>query len=103
MALLGDLLGAARRDSSRFVSSVGAIDPAFARGLAEAARQLDLDPGAFVRLALSDFSRLASEEDWATLMSGVRDSADPAMTCLAGMVHWRMSAAGCQSHDAGTV
>lgn len=103
MALLGDLLGAARRESSRFVASIGTVDPVLARGLAESAGRLDLDPGAFVRLALSDFARLASEEDWATLMSGIRDSADPGMTCLAGMVEWRIGAVGCQTHDAATV
>lgn len=100
MGLLGDLLADARRDAGRFVACIDAVDPALALSLGEAAARLDLDPGAFVRLALGDFARLASEEDWATLMSGIRDSGDPGMTCLAGMVEWRIAAAACTTHGA---
>jgi len=95
MATLGDLLGSARRDAAAFAGWIDDIDPGLSEDLAGAAERCALDPVGFVRLALSDFSRLASEEDWATLMSGIRDSTDPGMTCLAAMVQWRINVADC--------
>ena len=43
-------------------------------------------------------TRSAGEEDWATLMSSLRDSEDPGTICLRAMVHWRLSASGCHDH-----
>ncbi|MBA2919958.1 hypothetical protein GON01_07820 [Sphingomonas sp. MAH-20] len=98
MPMLGDLLAAARESSGRFEAWLTHADPGLAGNLREAARGEGLSPTGFVRAAVADFSRLASEEDWATLISGIRDSADPGTTCLLAMVDWRLTAPRCGDH-----
>lgn len=98
MPMLGDVLAAARDSSARFEAWVAEADPGLARELREAARDEGLSPTGFVRAAVADFSRLASEEDWATLISSIRDSADPGTTCLMAMVDWRLTAPRCGDH-----
>ena len=56
-------------------------------------------PAAFVRAAIADFARFASEEDWATLTSRIRNSDDPGNACLLVMVQWRLDAADCGAHS----
>ena len=68
-----------------------AVDRAFAL-----ARRRIRQSGTF--MAVADFSRLASEEDWASLVSALRDSADPGRLCLMAMVDWRLTATNCQAH-----
>jgi hypothetical protein len=98
MPMLGDLLAAARESSGQFEAWVAQADPGLAGDLREAARGEGLSPTGFVRAAVADFSRLASEEDWATLISAIRDSADPGTTCLLAMVDWRLTAPCCGDH-----
>ena len=99
MVLLGDLLAAARDRAGWFRQWLAAADPHLANRLDSAADREGMSPTAFVRMAVADFSRLASEEDWATLTSSLRDSDDPGTTCLVGMVDWRLTVRGCQAHD----
>lgn len=99
MTTLGDILGAARRSAASFQSWLTASDPGLARRVAETAQQTGLSPTGYVRAAVADFSRFASEEDWATLVSAMRDSADPGTDCLLAMVDWRLTAKGCGSHS----
>lgn len=99
MPMLGDLLAAARDSSGRFDAWIAQTDPSMADKLREAARREQLTPTGYVRAAVADFSRFASEEDWATLMSGARDSADPGATCLLAMVDWRLTAPRCGHHS----
>lgn len=99
MATLGDILADARHSAARFEAWLQAADPAFAEEVASAGRALGLGLAGYARMAVADFSRLASEEDWATLVSGIRDSADPGSTCLAAMVHWRLGANACAAHS----
>jgi hypothetical protein len=84
-ATLGDLLAGARKDSARFAAWLNAADPALAARLAAA-----LAPGesvtARVRVALAVFAADASESDWATLISALRDSADPGLEALRRML-----------------
>lgn len=103
MPMLGDLLAAARDSAGRFEAWIDAADPALANDLREAAGREGFTATGYVRAAVADFSRLASEEDWATLMSAARDSADPGATCLLAMVDWRLTAPRCGQHapDAG--
>lgn len=102
MALLGDILGAARASAGSFQSWLATSDPELAREVSAVAAREGLAPAGFVRSAVADFSRLASEEDWATLMSSLRDSEDPGTTCLLAMVHWRLTVRGCSDHAIGT-
>jgi hypothetical protein len=97
--LLGDLLASARASAGSFQSWLKASDPAFAAQVEVAAETERTSPAGFVRAAVADFSRLASEEDWATLVSSMRDDADPGTVCLLAMVHWRLTVRSCESHS----
>jgi hypothetical protein len=99
MPMLGDLLAAARASAGGFQSWLEASDPALAAEVEGAAGKEGLTPAGFVRSAVSDFSRFAAEEDWATLVSSLRDSDDPGTICLLAMVHWRLTASGCGEHS----
>jgi len=99
MAMLGDLLASARQDSGNFHAWLGAADPELRNRVAVAAAEQSLTPTAYVRMAMADFARLASEEDWATLTSTVKRAEDPGMACLGAMVDWRLTARACQKHS----
>jgi len=96
--MLGDLLGAARRSAGSFQSWLEVAEPELAAAVERRADRLGLTPAAFVRMAVADFGRHADEEDWATLISALRDSEDPGTICLTAMVHWRLTASGCDAH-----
>ncbi|MGZ8335324.1 MAG: hypothetical protein ACXWUP_07775 [Allosphingosinicella sp.] len=101
MPMLGDLLAAARDGAGQFHLWLEASDPALAEAVAEAAQGTGIGPTGFVRMAVADFARLAAEEDWATLISSLRDSGDPGTVCLLAMVHWRLTVSGCAEHGMG--
>jgi hypothetical protein len=101
--MLGDLLAAARRSTGAFEGWLLAEDPALAEQLASAAALMGISGGAYARMAVADFSRLASEEDWASLVSALRDSSDPGSLCLMAMVDWRLTAASCEAHHPKSV
>lgn len=100
MAMLGDLLAAARDDAGRFHNWIRSCDPELAEDIAAAAVREGLSPTSYVRVAMADFARHASEEDWATLTSSLRSSEDPGTTCLLAMVHWRLTVPSCEGHSA---
>lgn len=97
--MLGDLLAAARASAGSFRPWLEASDPALTARIEAAAESERTTPAGFVRGAVADFSRLASEEDWATLLSSMRDDHDPGTVCLLSMVHWRLTVRGCESHS----
>jgi len=99
MVMLGDLLAAARDDAGQFHDWLRASDPELAEDVSAAAVREGLSPTSYVRAAMADFARYASEEDWATLISSVRDSDDPGTICLLAMVHWRLTAPTCGHHS----
>jgi hypothetical protein len=99
MPMMGDLLAAARRSTDAFQAWLEASDPELAQAVTRAAEREGISRTGFVRGAIADFSRLASEEDWATLISSIRDSEDPGTICLTAMVHWRLTARGCGAHS----
>jgi hypothetical protein len=98
MTTLGDILGEARRSAGGFEAWLFHSDPALAARVAGASAHTGLSFTGYVRAALADFARFAPEEDWATLMSSLRDSDDPGTLCLLGMVEWRLTAGGCGAH-----
>ena len=100
MPMLGDVLAAARDSSAGFQDWLAASDPELAAQVKQAAGQTGITPTGYVRMAIADFSRLAPEEDWATLTANIRDSGDPGTTCLLAMVHWRLTAKACGEHCA---
>lgn len=102
MPMLGDMLAAARNSAVSFQTWLRASEPILAGQVAGAAAQLGVSPSGYARIAVADFSRFASEEDWATLTSSMRDSDDPGTTCLLAMVHWRLTVSGCGAHSHST-
>lgn len=98
MAMLGDMLAAARDSTGGFEAWLRRVNPALAAATASAAAASGLGLGGYARMAVADFSRLASEEDWATLLSRLRSAEDPGSACLAAMVQWRLSANACAAH-----
>lgn len=99
MAVMGEILGEARRSAGGFEAWLRQSDPALTQRVAEAALHTGLSFAGYVRVAVGDFGRFAGEEDWATLMSSLRDSQDPGTVCLLAMVDWRLTAAGCGAHS----
>jgi hypothetical protein len=99
MPMLGDMLAAARDASGSFQAWLRASEPVLAAQVQAAAEEIGVTPTGYVRAAVADFSRHASEEDWATLTSSLRDSDDPGTVCLLAMVHWRLTAEGCNAHS----
>src|SRR3546814_15012390 len=96
--MLGDMLAAARKSAGRFQAWLEGSNPALAAQVVERAAIQGLSPAAYVRVAVADFASLASEEDWATLISRVRDSGDPGTVCLPALVPWRLSPPPCGFH-----
>ena len=101
MALLGDLLANARKDAGNFHAWLIGADPDLARSVSAAAAAEGLTPSSYVRAAIADFSRFASEEDWATLSSNLKRTDDPGTACLAAMVDWRLTVKACDYHFHG--
>lgn len=99
MPMLGDLLAAARQSSGSFQTWIKHSDPTLAAEVEQAAEAQGMTPTGYVRAAISDFNRFAAEEDWATLISSLRDSDDPGTVCVLAMVHWRLTVGGCAQHS----
>ncbi len=102
MPILGDMLAAARDSTGGFQAWMLRSDPDLARQVVAAAGQCELTPTGYVRAAVADFARFASEEDWATLTSSLRDTGDPGTVCLLAMVHWRLNVQACSNHSHST-
>jgi hypothetical protein len=99
MAMLGDILAAARDGAGQFAIWLEGADPDLAGKVEAAAGQEGISLTAYVRRALADFSRLASEEDWATLTSNLKRTDDPGTICLLAIVDWRLTAPTCGQHS----
>ena len=100
MPMLGDLLAMARSASGSFEAWLERSDPELAAEVSRAAELQQMSVTGFVRGAVSDFNRFAAEEDWASLVSSLRNTDDPGTACLLAMVHWRLTAQGCGEHSA---
>ena len=94
MAMLGDVLAEARRSSGAFTRWLAAADAGMARRVEAAAAREARGATAYVRGAVAEFGLLASEEDWATLISRLKSAEDPGTACLVRMVEWRLAADG---------
>jgi hypothetical protein len=99
MAMLGDLLAAARDGAGNFQSWMKTADPELAAAVDVAATADALTPTSYIRAAVSDFARFASEEDWATLTSTLKRTEDPGTACLLAMLNWRLTAKACRQHS----
>jgi|SRR5690606_27155364 len=90
MPTLGDVLGAAKRSAVGIERWLKAVDPTLAQAVSQTAEAAGVSVAGYARIAVADFSRWASEEDWGRLTRSMRDSDDPGAACLAFMVHWNL-------------
>ncbi|KEO61588.1 hypothetical protein [Thioclava indica] len=88
---LGEVLTAARNSGNGIQDWLAPAEPEIWAALGEAAEAEGLDHATYARLAVADFSNRAPEEDWATMMSRIRDAQDPGQACLLSMITWRMA------------
>jgi len=65
-------------------------DPVLWAALNTAAQGEHSDPATFARAAIAEFSERAAEEDWAMLISRMREAGDPGRACLLTMMRWRL-------------
>ncbi len=89
--MLGEVLTAARKSGNGIKDWLAPAEPEIWAALGEAAEAEGMDHAAYARLAVVDFSNGAPEEDWATMMSRIRDAQDPGQACLLSMISWRLA------------
>jgi len=92
--MLGDILSLARRSGVSLETWLSAVDPLLLARIHLAAENAQTDIGGFLNIAVADFTEHASEEDWATLTSRLRDADDPGRACVLTMINWRFAASG---------
>jgi hypothetical protein len=97
MAMLGDIIASAHRSAADVETWLGVADPHLFRRAGIAAEAEGMSIASFVRRAAADFDYFATDEDWATLVSHLRESSAPGKTCLIAMLEWRLAAIGSQS------
>jgi hypothetical protein len=88
--MLGDVLAAARRSGGGIEEWLKPAEPELWEALCSEAARQQSDPVAFARMAVADFSERAGEEEWAMLVSRMRDTDDPGRVLLLTMVRWRL-------------
>lgn len=101
MAMLGDILAAASRSTGGVERWLLADHPRLHEAVGKAAASEGTSVSGFARVAVADFSERASEEDWASLTSRLRDSQDPGVACLLTMLEWRIAADPGPNHPLG--
>lgn len=88
---LGDLLSFSRSSSADLEAWLANTDAALAERIRNQSVLRGEGAAQFVRIAVADFLAEASEEDWTSLMSAVRDAVDPGAACLAKMTAFRLA------------
>jgi hypothetical protein len=91
--MLGDLLAAARHCAPDLEVRLAAAEPDLVARLRAAADFEGETSATYLRIAVAEFGRFASEEDWATLTSRLRISQAPGLDCLCAMLEWRLARA----------
>lgn len=89
--VLGDLLAFSRSSSRDIEAWLANADRGLSSRIGDQATVRGESVAQFVRIAVADFMAEASEEDWASLMSAVRDAVDPGAACLAKMTAFRIA------------
>ena len=88
---LGEVLTAARKSGNGMKDWLASAEPEIWAALGKAAEAEGIDHAAYTQLAVVDFSNNAPEEDWATMMSRIRNAQDPGQACLLSMITWRLA------------
>jgi len=99
--MLGEVLTAARKSGRGIEDWLSVAEPEIWKALGEAADAEGMDNAAYAQMSVADFSNKAPEEDWATMMSRIRDAQDPGQACLLSMITWRLAAKAEKSCSCG--
>jgi len=89
-ATLGEFLAFNRRDSNELRNWLRVQEPSLLERLAKAADTRGETIAQFLRIASADFMAEADEETWTSLISALRDSADPGAVCVARVMDFRV-------------
>jgi hypothetical protein len=95
MLMLGDVLALARRSAA----ALEALPPDLVAGIKSAAEAEGTSPARYLRGAVAAFAHEAAPDEWAQLMTRLRESDDPAGECLRTMVERRGLAHAPQVED----
>lgn len=89
-ATLGDLLAFNRRSSEELRHWLQEQEPSLIEPLIKAADVRGETIAQFLRIAIADFMAEADEEAWTSLISALRDGADPGAVCIARVMDFRV-------------
>lgn len=89
-ATLGEFLAFNRRSSAELRVWLQAREPSLIDRLAKEADVRGETIAQFLRIATADFMAEADEEAWASLISALRDGADPGAVCVARVTDFRV-------------
>lgn len=89
-ATLGEFLAFNRRSSAELRVWLQEQEPMLIDRLVREADARGETIAQFLRIATADFLAEADEESWATLISALRDGADPGAVCVARVVDFRV-------------
>lgn len=87
---LGDFLAFNRKSSVELRAWLLAQDPSLIERLVKEADVRGETIAQFLRIATADFMAEADEETWASLVSALRDGADPGAVCVARVMDFRV-------------
>lgn len=89
-ATLGEFLAFNRRSSADLRAWLQGQDPTLIDRLVKEADARGETIAHFLRIATADFMAEADEEAWASLISALRDGADPGAVCVARVMDFRV-------------
>lgn len=89
MPMLGDILGQARRQAASIEAWLEEHDGSLLARTRSAADAEGTSIAAFIQASFAQYDQFASEEDWGTLISKLRDGESPGTTCLLAILDWR--------------
>ncbi len=87
---LGEFLAFNRQSSAELRAWLQRQDPTLIERLAKEADVRGESIAHFLRIATADFMAEADEETWASLISALRDGADPGAVCVARVMDFRV-------------
>lgn len=90
--MLGDVLAAARDSGAGIETWLKPADPDLWDALQAEAGRRHAAPAEIVRMAMAGFSDRAAEEDWAALISRMRDAEDPGRALVMTHLRWWLGA-----------
>lgn len=90
MLTLGEVLAMTRRSAGALAAAP--LPDELRQRLAAVAEAEGETPDSLVRIAVVEFSQEAGPDEWTTLMSRLRDRADPGAVCLEIMIERSLAA-----------